>query len=511
MIFIAKEKRETLKLGDDFPDCQAASRMLISDMVADVMDMTKAFQKCKDELQNLKDDVSGSSKVSSSKNEIEGDPRANMFAAIKSRNQGGGNQKESDSKSDLFALIKGRGETLPTKLVQKNDAGAKYQKTPVDTHKSETSENCNNGNNRATFIPKSAVSNARDLLLQNIRAKAECLDSKSGEAELTPTIIVRNQDFKPRRSGNFLDAFTSCTNPDLSSTRSSDDIEKITQPAHIAPEIPDIKEGTLSSGMCRLEKFIAEADIILKDLVEDKSKSLKACKDLSKYCGEKGGERVTSTLLGILSQFTTNLSSAVSKHDNRKEAEARKEALAKKKPVAEVNNNSKGHVGASVLSSAKVPLLVSQHPGSIVSSCRGETSCLTRNSSVSIGSSNAETALLPSPPPFCLPPSASQNDGSSEKQGTANKVTTKVSTPAKSGGGQSLVLMVNKMLKAAPSNVKNDFAKGVVYDNPADPNLHRIYAKEQVSGGFTSPRPSQLDILSALTKRRERVERMKKR
>ena len=512
MIFVAKEKRETLKLGDDFPDCQAASRMLISDMVADVMDMTKSFQKCKDELQNLEDDVSGLGKAASSKNETKDDPRANMFATITSRNRGGGDQKTIDSRSDLLASIKGQGEKMPTKLIKTNYARANNLKAPFDTHKSEILE-CNKGNNTAVFIPKCAVRNAKEHLLQHIKAKAESADSKSevAKAVVKPTINGKNQDFKPKRSGNFLDAFTSCTNPDLSSTRSNDDIEIKSSSEPTVPEIPAIKEGTLSSGMCRLEKFIAEADVILKDLVEDKSKSLKACKDLSKYCGEKGGERVTSTLLGILSQFATNLSSAVGKHDNRKEAEARKEALAKKKPALEVHNIAKGNVGVSVQPSAKISLLVTQQRGSVVPSCSGDTSCLARNGSVSIGSSIADTTLLPSPSLLCLPSSKSQNDSSPEIQGTANKAPTNASTPAKPGDGQSLVLMVNKMLKAAPSNVKNDFAKGVVYDNPADPNLYRIYAKEQVLSGFTSPPPNQLDIMSAIEKRRERIERMKKR
>jgi hypothetical protein len=103
-----------------------------------------------------------------------------------------------------------------------------------------------------------------------------------------------------------------------------------------------IKEGTLASGMARLERFIAEANVSLKSLITEKNNSIEDCKELSKYCGESGGERVTSTLLGILSQFATHLSAAVEKHDNRKDTELRKEAAATKKTASGVLANSIG-------------------------------------------------------------------------------------------------------------------------------------------------------------------------
>jgi len=99
-------------------------------------------------------------------------------------------------------------------------------------------------------------------------------------------------------------------------------------------------------------------------------------------------------------------------------------------------------------------------------------------------------------------------------QGIVNGQTDKatmLSVPKPGVDGQSLVLMVNKMLKAAPSNVKEDFVKGIVYNNPADPNLHRIYQKEQSLSCLSPPRPTQLDIMSAIKKRRERAERLSER
>ena len=56
MIFVAKEKRETLHLTEDFPDCQVAGRMLITEMVNDVNNMKAALKKCETELENLKKD-----------------------------------------------------------------------------------------------------------------------------------------------------------------------------------------------------------------------------------------------------------------------------------------------------------------------------------------------------------------------------------------------------------------------------------------------------------------------
>ena len=49
-------KRETLNLMSDFPDCQVAARMLISDTVNEVNNMRGALKKCETELENLKKD-----------------------------------------------------------------------------------------------------------------------------------------------------------------------------------------------------------------------------------------------------------------------------------------------------------------------------------------------------------------------------------------------------------------------------------------------------------------------
>jgi hypothetical protein len=85
IIFVAKEKRHTLFLGDDFPDCQAACRLLISDMVLEVSDMTNALDKCKLELQNLRDETArGAQKTVGG---VGGNPIVNLLDAIKAGKQ----------------------------------------------------------------------------------------------------------------------------------------------------------------------------------------------------------------------------------------------------------------------------------------------------------------------------------------------------------------------------------------------------------------------------------------
>jgi hypothetical protein len=283
--------------------------------------------------------------------------------------------------------------------------------------------------------------------------------------------------------------------------------------------MPEIKEGTLKDGMARLEQFISEADIILESLLAEKTKSLKACKDLSKYCGESGGERVTSTLLGILSQFATNLSAAVEKHDNRKEAEARKAAASQKQPTSIVSSNAvqpnatnlkKSLKGGETTSSSQPPesLLSTPNKSELLQKHPITTHKSSLDGSVSV------SARVPPTSPAPVTPS---------KDGTKKQVKAHIASvkPRADNNSQSLVLMVNKMLKSAPTNVKDDFANGVVYANPADPTLHRIYQREslqsqqkqkqssgQQHGAVLSPRPTQLDLMSAIKKRRERAERV---
>jgi hypothetical protein len=69
--------------------------------------------------------------------------------------------------------------------------------------------------------------------------------------------------------------------------------------------------------------------------------------------------------------------------------------------------------------------------------------------------------------------------------------------------------MVNELLREAPAEAKEDFKNGVVYVDPDD-KLRAIYKKERESLGIFVPpdarKPSQVDLLIAIKKRRERAD-----
>jgi hypothetical protein len=69
--------------------------------------------------------------------------------------------------------------------------------------------------------------------------------------------------------------------------------------------------------------------------------------------------------------------------------------------------------------------------------------------------------------------------------------------------------MVNELLREAPAEAKEDFKNGVVYIDPDD-KLRAIYKKERESLGIFVPpdarKPSQVDLLIAIKKRRERAD-----
>lgn len=87
----------------------------------------------------------------------------------------------------------------------------------------------------------------------------------------------------------------------------------------------DFERNTLQGGIVRLEKFLKEATKTCSMLDESRKEALDACRDLSQYCGESGGTNATSTLLGILAQFATNLHEALKKYDSKLEAERRRQ------------------------------------------------------------------------------------------------------------------------------------------------------------------------------------------
>ena len=83
-------------------------------------------------------------------------------------------------------------------------------------------------------------------------------------------------------------------------------------------------ENSLEGGLTRLRNFIDSVQDSLSRLEKQKVEVLKACADLSTYCGESGGVGSTMTLLGILSQFVKNVGAAVKKYDERQKTDAQK-------------------------------------------------------------------------------------------------------------------------------------------------------------------------------------------
>jgi hypothetical protein len=98
MTFVAKNERSVLALSSEFPDCSAASRMAISDMVNDVRSLKMGLDRCKTELVNMKNEQSdkrvtrsmksqfGTTEKSSSTTSLaNSNPRSAMLSAIASR------------------------------------------------------------------------------------------------------------------------------------------------------------------------------------------------------------------------------------------------------------------------------------------------------------------------------------------------------------------------------------------------------------------------------------------
>jgi hypothetical protein len=86
----------------------------------------------------------------------------------------------------------------------------------------------------------------------------------------------------------------------------------------------DVPQSTAQAGISRLEKFLIDARRSFDELDAARSDATKACAGLARYCGESGGTGATSTLLGILATFATNLQEALNRYDAKQLAEARR-------------------------------------------------------------------------------------------------------------------------------------------------------------------------------------------
>jgi hypothetical protein len=206
-ILVGKGQRDTLKLSLDFPDCQMASRTMITDLVSEVNSLTHYLKQCEDELQALTKEVFGQTTI-----------------------QRLGLKANAESSSD--------SAPTPSRFTKRNQ-----------------------------FLE--AVGNGK---------------SDKGSEESKPL---------------------------LQSDPSS--------------ETPKSKENSIHGGIERLEEFIRDGKEIFSVLDSNRNEAVDACKDLAEYLGEGGGIGATSTLLGILAQFASNIESALKKYDDQQEAESRRQ------------------------------------------------------------------------------------------------------------------------------------------------------------------------------------------
>jgi hypothetical protein len=91
---------------------------------------------------------------------------------------------------------------------------------------------------------------------------------------------------------------------------------------------------TLQGSIKRIEEFLSEANEVFPQLEAHRDQAIEACKELSEFFCETGGEQAATSLLAILAEFATNMDRAVKKHDGQQKAEARKKASEKKKMEA---------------------------------------------------------------------------------------------------------------------------------------------------------------------------------
>ena len=95
----------------------------------------------------------------------------------------------------------------------------------------------------------------------------------------------------------------------------------------------------------------------------------------------------------------------------------------------------------------------------------------------------------------------SKNWAKKKPQPEAAKSSSKQKSQNEGAENKSFVLMVNEMLKIAGDKAKEDFMKGVTYNNP-DSKLKQIYKMEHL-GGSPSGSILQRDILHAIEEGRQ--------
>ncbi|KAL3939172.1 MAG: hypothetical protein SGBAC_006061 [Bacillariaceae sp.] len=173
----------------------------------------------------------------------------------------------------------------------------------------------------------------------------------------------------------------------------------------------------LISAVNKIDDFLTQANSGFDQLKQVNDEAIKTCRELSDFFCEKGGENVAKNLLAVLATFAENLEQAVKKQE---EQQKRRESRLKNAKLKKVQTSTTS------------PKQGQQH-------ARSPTNSVVSNvSNISSVSGVSEDSI----------------------------------------GGKSLVLMVNQMLKMVGDKAKEDYAKGISYENP-DSRLKQIYEREE--------------------------------
>jgi Formin Homology 2 Domain/Subunit CCDC53 of WASH complex len=308
-VFVAKNKRETLDLTSEFPECQTASRMLVSDLVAEVRSIQDSLEQCKEELAALEDDAIGRSAV-----------RFTSLQAKASDLSSSQSSTVSDSRAGLLAAIQRRPSIVDIPLRDVvSDPSCRNIELPV---------------------------NAEALL--------------SDSANEKPTNASSVADLLKSATSQMVQASQGCSRRRLSAMNGNSGV------FGAISRIESVSKNNVHAAVARLRDFIMESDVLVEKLVAEKDETMAASRELARYCGESAGHGATSILLGILSGFASSLEEALKKHDQKRLAEEKRKKRREEERSAAQTKGPQNAVVESVDSSesdetgASLVLMVNQ-------------------------------------------------------------------------------------------------------------------------------------------------------
>ncbi len=224
MIFNTRGRRQALMLGDDFPNCFEASRIQVSELLADVKMLSGAMRKCQKELETLQ-------------REIGRPPRSRATLAMDCHSDSGVNRSKKSSRAQDEDEVRTEISSMHEQMFAK-----------------------------------------RSQLINTVLNKSSSRQPLGAETNDDTSISLHEKSYS--------------------------------------------QQGAIN----RIRKFVEEANIIFPELEAKRDRALAACKELADFFCESGGEKAAPTLLGILSEFASNLDKALAKYDQQQKTDARKKA-----------------------------------------------------------------------------------------------------------------------------------------------------------------------------------------